>query len=51
MFALLGWMGSNHQKLDILILGLSFIAFLISSIFVIITHKKIKSLIKEVSEL
>jgi hypothetical protein len=51
MFALLGWMSTNYIHADILILSLAFGAFIFSVGFVVIVHKKIKSLIREVREL
>ena len=51
MFALLGWMATNYSKTDTLIIGLAFVAFLFSTAFVVVIHKKIRLLILEVRKL
>jgi ABC-type multidrug transport system permease subunit len=51
MFALLGWMASNYTATNNLIIGLAFVAFFFSVGFVVIVHKKIIMLIREVKEL
>ena len=51
MFALLGWMVTNYGSTGGLIIFLSFVAFFVAVSFVVVVHKKIIFLIKEVGKL
>lgn len=51
MFALLSWMATNYMDANLLIMSLAFVAFFFSVVFVVVVHKKIKLLIREVREL
>jgi len=51
MFALLSWMATHYMNANLLIISLAFVAFFFSAGFVVVVHKRIKSLIREVREL
>lgn len=51
MFALLSWMATHYINANLLILSLAFVAFFFSAGFVVVVHKRIKLLIREVREL